>query len=220
MRLSELAAKSPVKILSISSGERGIDQTVDQMERVMLASLGNQEIRMRAEQIVSMVAPNDRMGEAEAVYQFVRDYVRYTKDPAGMEYVQTPQHILKMIDERGQAYGDCDDKTVLGLSLLKNLGFEVAIRVASYRASGQFTHVYGLVKIKGEWVVFDATPTHQSLGWEAEATRVKDREVKPYGWEMGGLHGFVAGDINLGQIATLMIAIAGGAWLSSHLNGK
>lgn len=181
-------AQIPVHIQNIARGDLGIDQTVNKMRQMILASLGKQEVRIAAEEIIGHVAPNDRKGEARAVYEFVRDKVRYTKDPNGMEYVQTPNHILGVIRDRGQAYGDCDDKVVLGLSLLKNLGYPVAIRVASYQNHRHFTHVYGMVKVYDEWMPFDATPSNQELGWELEPrTRVKDYQLGEYGWDMGEL---------------------------------
>lgn len=212
----------PVKIQSISHGEIGIHETVTQMEKIILASLGDQQVRMAAEDVVGGVEPNDREGEASAVYQFVRDRVRYTKDPKGMEYVQTPGHMLTMIQKRGQAYGDCDDKTVLGLSMLKNLGYDVAIRVAQYRPQGTYTHVYGLVKIKNVWMVFDATPIDKELGWEAQAVKVQDRQVKPYGWDMGELMGLGGMDqgIDVYRILNSSLGMLVGGLLTAYIIGK
>lgn len=213
------AAQTPISISQIAGGILGTDQTVDQMKKVILASLGNQVVRQAAEEMVSIVEPNDKWQEAQAIFYFVRDRVRYTKDPKGMEYVQTPVHLLQVIERRGQAYGDCDDKTVLGLALLKNLGFDVAIRVASYRDPEVFTHVYGLVKINHEWVPFDATPTDKNLGWEKDPVSTKDYPITPYGWDMGDI-AVMSSPIDMGQVMQLALAITLGGLLTACMNKK
>jgi len=217
MRISELANRVPVKTIQIGEGILGTNQTVDQMKKVILASLGNQVVRMTAERLVTNIEPNDREGEAEVVYGFVRDKVRYTKDPKGLEYVQTPEYLLLAIERNGIAFGDCDDKTTLGLALLKNLGYNVAVRVASYREPGVYSHVYGLVKINREWVPFDATPDNKWLGWEMPAKDIKDYPITPYGWDLGEI---TMSNIDVGQIAQLAIAIAVGGVLTACVMKK
>ena len=159
--------KTPVQYITTDHGDAGIDQTVQAMIRLIRASLGNQAVRQQAEKIISNAAQNDMEDEAEQIYNYVRDYVRFTKDPQGLEYVQTPAHMIQVIEQEGKAYGDCDDKTVLGLALLKNTGHQVAIKTTSYNPNGKFSHVYGLVKLHGEWIPFDATRPDKWLGWEA-----------------------------------------------------
>ena len=161
--------KVPVKYIPISSGDEGIYQTVGIMKSLIDGSIGNQLIRRTAESIVNSenIEPADDYGEVEAIYKFVKDRVRFTRDPQGLEYVQTPQHLLEKIHENGIANGDCDDKTVLGLSLLRNIGHKVGIKITSYRPDGKYTHVYGIVKVDGRWVPFDTTRPDRYLGWEA-----------------------------------------------------
>lgn len=214
MRFSDLAAQTPMRHITIADGQLGTDQTVDQMKKLILSSLNTSLVRVAAEEIIGETEPMDKWGEVEAIYAFTRDKVRYTRDPKGLEYVQTPQHLLTMIEKRGQAFGDCDDKTTLGLSLLKSLGYDVAIRVAAYREGGPFTHVYGLVKIIHQWVPFDATPTDRELGWENPFTRQKDYQITPYGWDLGEIR---MGDIDVSQIIQLAVAITLGGYLTARL---
>jgi len=212
--LTDIANATPMRTINIDHGIMGTDQTVQQMKKVILASLGVQAVRLMAEELVAQVPARDKEGEVGAVYAFVRDQVRYTRDPKGLEYVQTPSHLLKMIEERGQAYGDCDDKTVLGLALLKNLGYEVAIRVAGYRTQGVYTHVYGLVKLGHQWVPFDATPSQKELGWEHPPVTTKDYPIGAYGYDLSDI---VMGDIDLGSIATLVVGITLAGMVTSYL---
>ena len=178
----------PVRYSEIGKGDPAIFMTVSEMAKLINRSLGNQFVRQKAERLIREVTPNDMNQEAERIYEFVRDGVRFTKDPRGLEYVQSPSHILNVLKKEGKAYGDCDDKTVLGLALLKNVGHQVAIRTTSYKPDGRFTHVYGLVKLNDQWVPFDATRPDRWLGWEANGvTRAKEYRLDG----PGGL-----GDIN------------------------
>lgn len=207
----------PVKRKLISQGDLGIDETVEQMKQVILASLGDQTVRVTAEQLIGGVGANNRRDEATAIYLYVRDKVRYTKDPKDLEYIQTPHHLITRIQQQGQAFGDCDDKTVLGLALLKNIGFDVAIRVASYSPVKTFTHVYGLVKIDQTWVPFDATPQWRQLGWEHPGvTRLKDYYVSAYGYDMDEVMG-LTDEFSMGSVLNVAMGITLGGLLTAWL---
>jgi transglutaminase-like putative cysteine protease len=164
----------------IGTGDSAIFNTVDKMKQIINVSSRNPYIREWAAKIVSRVGVNDRFGEARAVFNFVRDNVRYTKDPYGFEYIQTPPVLLESVRlmERGEGdrpAGDCDDMTVLSLSLLKSIGFPVAIKIVSFTKDKKFGHVYGLVNINGRWTSFDCVRPDQSMGWESNGhTRVME----------------------------------------------
>jgi hypothetical protein len=113
----------------------------------------------------------------------VRDNVRYTRDPAGFEYIQTPPVVLEdirsyQIGQGDRPAGDCDDMTVLSLSLLKSIGFQVAIKVVSFHNHKKFSHVYGLVQIGNDWITCDCVRPDRDMGWEAQGlTRVMETIV-------------------------------------------
>jgi hypothetical protein len=167
----------------IGVGDAAIYNTVGKMRQIINESARNPYIRQWAQKILSGVMVNDREGEARAIFNFVRDHVRYTKDPRGFEYIQTPPVLLEDIrnylDGKGdRPIGDCDDMTVLSLSLLKSVGFPVALKVVSFRSDRRFGHVYGLVNINGRWIPFDTVRPDQYMGWESGGhTRVLEVEV-------------------------------------------
>lgn len=167
----------------IGYGDQAIYNTVDKMKQIISSSSKNPYVREWAKKILSNVQVEDKRGEVEAVHNFVRDNVRYTKDPKGFEYIQTPPVLLediRMYEQRkgDRPAGDCDDMAVLSLSLLKSIGFPVAIKVVSFASHKRFGHVYGLVQIHGEWVPIDTVRPDKYLGWEAEGrTRVMEVEV-------------------------------------------
>ena len=169
--LAQMAAV-PQSETYIGTGDQAIRNTVAKMKDIIQQSSKNPYVREWARKIVARVKVNDKPGEAEAVFNFVRDHVRYTRDPLGFEYVQTPPVVLEDIrlftEGRGdRPAGDCDDMTILSLSLLKSIGFNVAIKVVSFHNHKKFSHVYGLAQIGYDWVPFDCVRPDQHMGWES-----------------------------------------------------
>lgn len=157
----------------IGSGDEAIYNTVTKMKNIINVSSRNPYVREWAGNIVARVEVNNKSGEAEAIYNFVRDNGRYTKDPLGFEYIQTPPTVLESIGQYLNGKGDrpivdCDDMTVLSLSLLKSIGFPVAIKVVSFKSDFKFGHVYGLVQIGSDWIPFDCVRPDASIGWESK----------------------------------------------------
>lgn len=165
----------------IGRGDAAIEETVQHMARVIDASAKNPLVREWVRSILDGVFVNQRMDEAQAIHNFVRDHVRYTRDPSGWEYVQTPPILLAGIREylekkAAKPIGDCDDMTVLALSLMKSVGFPVMIKTVGY--NGRFSHVYGMVYINGKWVVTDTVRPDKWLGWEApNITRIMETQA-------------------------------------------
>lgn len=159
----------------IGTGDQAIYNTVTKMKSIISQSSKNPYVREWAGNIISRVEVNDKQGEASAIFDFVRDQVRYTKDPYGFEYIQTPIVLLESIQQGDKPSGDCDDMTCLSLSLLKSVGFLVAIKVVSFKPNKKFGHVYGLVQIGTDWVPFDCVRPDQDMGWESQGhTRVME----------------------------------------------
>ena len=167
----------------IGTGDTAIYRTVDRMKNIIDNSARNPYVREWAKKIVARVEVNNKKAEASAVFNFVRDNVRYTKDPYGFEYITTPPTLLEDIrlsqEGRGdRPVGDCDDMCVLSLSLLKAIGFQTAIKVVSFVPSKKFGHVYGLVKIGYDWIPVDCVRPDKNLGWESQGhTRVMETTV-------------------------------------------
>lgn len=148
-----------------------IDNTVTIMQSLIKKYQVHPLVRYFNNQILKDIEPYNKLGELTAIYNFVRDNVRYTSDPQALdnksdtEYIQAPNYMLQLIQRFGKATGDCDDMTTLGLTLLSNIGFHVRIKVAGYRGSG-YSHVYGQVLVKSNWINFDAIRPNKQLGWE------------------------------------------------------
>lgn len=110
-----------------------------------------------AHQLVADVPPKYWLGEVQALHEFVRDHIRYTRDTHQVESVQTPDATLAI----GQ--GDCDDKSVLLASLLEAIGHPTRF-VAVGMVPNQYQHVFVQTQVGTRWVSCDPTE-NVPVGW-------------------------------------------------------
>ena len=169
---------NPVRKEFLGIGEVAIDNTARIMRDIIIKSTQNQYVRKWAEKMLDRVPDHNEYQEVSAVYQYLANNIRYTKDPHGFEYIKTPPVSLQQMDIGELPNLDCDDMTVLSLSLLKSIGYPVALRLASFNRDKKFRHVYGLVFVKQYgWVPFDLVKK-KGLGWEApHITNIKDIKI-------------------------------------------
>lgn len=167
------ALHAPVSEEFIGHGDQAIYTTVNRMRGIINSSAANPYVRRWAQKALESVMVQDKWGEAQALHDFVRDNIRYTNDPRGIEFVQTPPILLEGIRyyldgrQSDRPIGDCDDMTTLALSLMKSVGFDTAIKVVSFDPEGRYSHVYGLVRVNGDWYATDTVRPDRHLGWEA-----------------------------------------------------
>lgn len=157
----------PVRTTFLGIGESVSYNTLLEMKNIIKQSAHNNEVIKVARQIVQDVDAKDFYGEANAIYNFVRDNSRYVRDPLGLEHIQTPLVAISGWNNGEIFQGDCDDYTVLLLSLLMAIGFPVKLIAASYTPDKKLTHVYGAVNIRGIWVIVEGIRNGVNLGWQA-----------------------------------------------------
>lgn len=175
--VSQQTVGIPVKKLYLGSGDEATRNTLDLMGKIIRASSQNYYVRRWAEKIVQGVDEKDHAGRVEAVYNYIKRHSRYLKDPHGTELLKTPLVSLQLWEVGELPLLDCDDSSILALSLLKSIGFPVALRASSYKVDGRFGHVYGMVRVGQEWVPLDLVKDY-GPGWEAPgATRLMDLGV-------------------------------------------
>ena len=105
----------------------------------------------------------------QALYVWVRDNVRYVRDPINTELLQTPARTLK------NKTGDCDDKTTLLAALLASIGHPSTLkfRVIGTEKQNHYSHVYLVARLNKKDVALDPTPSGMAMGWEYPKPRMK-----------------------------------------------
>ncbi len=170
----------PIRKAYIGRGSDAIANTLRVMRDIIRVSAQNYLVRRWAEKIVAGIPQDDDLARVDAVADYIRARSYYLRDTQGTELLKTPLVSLNLWDVGEKTQLDCDDFTVLSLSLLKSIGFPVALRAAAY-GGDSFRHVYGLVQVrvdgKRNWIPLDLTADHGS-GWEHPAkTRTMDMVV-------------------------------------------
>lgn len=141
---------------------RGIVDSVGAMRQLAADGQSHPNVRRYAERVIRKVYPKDYLSELAAIYYDVCRTSRYTRDPAGHEYVQHPAVALE------SRATDCDDQATLlrsvigslasaGMSVGNDMQFVVAGFVKDAPPNARYTHVFLRVMFPklGKYLVLD-----------------------------------------------------------------
>jgi hypothetical protein len=139
------------------SGDAGVEQTINEMRSLVDEALRDPSIIRLATDIIRGVPAFDDLAEANALYEWVRRNIRFTKDPVNKEKLYPPAELLKI------RAGDCDDISMLLGTLLMAVGYPA--RLMTVAAGGdEFSHVYVEGNINGEWIAMDPARYDSQFG--------------------------------------------------------
>ena len=110
------------------------------------------------------IRPKDKMGEVQALFDWVRRNVRYTRDILRVETLHTARRMLEL------KAGDCDDMTILLGAMLVSTGHPVRLALVGFNPKRPhvYTHIYPEVLVKDRWIAIDAT-VDRPIGWAPPA---------------------------------------------------
>lgn len=153
------------EIAELPSGRGAAIQTLKHMREFVHDAIRDpsQVTRDKALSLVSQLPQRKWFAEIEALHNFVRDQIRYVRDPEGYELVQTPEKTL----ENGQ--GDCDDKSTLLAALLKSIGHPARFIAVGFEGNG-LSHVLVQTKVdstgddRADWLSLE-TIIPKPAGW-------------------------------------------------------
>lgn len=131
--------------INIGTGQAATRATLAVMAKIAVQYSKNANIRQFAAQLVSHLAARDYSAEAQTISNYVRDNIRFLRDPVTAELLQLPDYTLAV------GYGDCDDKVTLLAALFLSIGLPVRF-VAVGPDVQNFQHVYLEVNLAGDWV--------------------------------------------------------------------
>lgn len=139
-------------LVPLSGGRAGVVQTLTAMRGYVNKFRVNPEINAFAVRLVNQLPQKDYKGEINALFNYVKNSIRYTRDVNNVETVRDPEITLKM------KAGDCDDKATLLATLLETIGFKTRFH-AMGRATGSICHVIVEVQnpTNGLWIPLETT---------------------------------------------------------------
>jgi hypothetical protein len=124
----------------LPEGIAGVDATVSKMAEMAHSQYGSKSAKIRALAIDIVrdagIKDKDYFGEMVAIHRWVRDNIRYVRDPIGQETLSYPEETA--FNSRA---GDCDDLSTLEIALLGSIGIE-SYPVVVGTFPGHFSHVY------------------------------------------------------------------------------
>jgi len=153
----------------IPTGWRGTQKTVEHVQALIRAGAKDFYVRQKAIDILleKQVKPKDYLAEIKALFEWVQQHIRYTKDTFQVELLHSAKRMLEL------RAGDCDDMTILLGAMLEAIGHPVRLILSGPDPlkPDLFTHIYLEVFHKGRWIPLDATMSYP-MGW-APRTLVK-----------------------------------------------
>jgi len=162
--LSNLGAMAAT-VVPLAGGDRGVEQTVRAMRRLIEQGKKDPVIRELAARIITTanIPAFDFTGEARAVFEWVRQNLRFTRDVYGVETLQAAREIVRL------GIGDCDDFTVLICSLLGTIGHKTRIvTISKPEDEKNFSHVFPQDYLQGVWITLDAARLSPAFGKDPE----------------------------------------------------
>jgi len=145
-------------VIPLANGVGGVQQTLRMMRQLVNQCKTNVQIRQAATNTIFLTPEKDEYSEAEAIFNFVRDRIRYVKDVNDIETLSTPMMTLE------GRLGDCDDQTVLLASMLESVGYPTRFVVEGYTTPVEYDHVYMQALVFGQFISMDPTEQHY-MGW-------------------------------------------------------
>lgn len=137
-------------LMAIPSGKAGTVTTLKIMRGLVRRYKTAPSIRTLA-QILTRSLPDKKYTlEADTIFKYVRDKIRYVRDVNGVETIQTPIQTIKL------GSGDCDDKSLLVATMLESIGHPTRFIAVGFRGAG-FSHVFAETKIGNKWIALETT---------------------------------------------------------------
>jgi transglutaminase-like putative cysteine protease len=155
-----------IRIVRVPRGRRGTLVSAGLIADLIREGARDFYVRQRAIQIFREAGarPKDRWAEVCALFHWVRNNIRYTRDIFRVELLHTARRMLEL------RAGDCDDMTILLGAMLVSTGHPVRLVLAGFRRKRphSYSHIYPEVNVRGKWIALDAT-MNRPIGWAPPA---------------------------------------------------
>jgi transglutaminase-like putative cysteine protease len=155
-----------IRIVRVPKGRRGTLVSARLIADLIREGARDFYVRQRAIQIFREAGarPKDRWAEVCALFHWVRNNIRYTRDIFRVELLHTARRMLEL------RAGDCDDMTILLGAMLVSTGHPVRLVLAGFRSKRphSYSHIYPEVNVRGKWIALDAT-MNRPIGWAPPA---------------------------------------------------
>jgi len=117
----------------IPAGWLGTQKTVEHVQALIRAGAKDFYVRQKAIDIMleKQVKPKDYLAEIKALFEWVQQHIRYTKDTFRVEVLHSAKRMLEL------RAGDCDDMAILLGAMLEAIGHPVRLVLSGPTPSGR-----------------------------------------------------------------------------------
>jgi hypothetical protein len=163
---------TPLKIYHghIPKGYAGTLKTLEHVTALIKQGAKDFCVRQTAIEIFRLygVRPKDFFGEILALFDWVKNNVRYTRDVYRVELLHTARRMLQL------RAGDCDDMTILLAAMLEATGHPVRLIIIGKdpKRKKLFSHIYLETLHRDRWIALDPT-MNKPAGWAPRAPNKK-----------------------------------------------
>ena len=155
-----------IQVYRVPTGPSGTLVTARLIAQLIRDGAKDFYVRQKAIEIFreSGARPKDRFAEVCALFNWVRENIRYTRDIFQVELLHSARRMLEL------RAGDCDDMTILLGAMLKSTGHPVRLVLAGFRPGKphSYSHIYPEVNVRGRWIPIDAS-MERPIGWAPPA---------------------------------------------------
>lgn len=148
----------------IPGGKLGTTATIRDMRKLSKEGQQNAAIQTLALEIVEHQPEREKEVNANAIYEHVKNFVRYEYDPFRFEKNQNPFWFYFLTGQ-----GDCNNLSILISCLAESVGIPTLFKTIKGDSTrpDQFSHIYPMLQIRpGIWVAADRAVEGKELGWE------------------------------------------------------
>jgi hypothetical protein len=143
-------------------GPAGIQDTLQRMRAIVHKSVRDPRLIALARQLTANLTSRDYAGEIKALFEWVRDNIRYARDIEGVETLIEPADLVFNLELGRQ--GDCDDFSMLLATLLKIMGHRARFKAGTVTGARQ-GHVWVEVFLDNKWIPLDAIYQNNTVGY-------------------------------------------------------
>jgi transglutaminase-like putative cysteine protease len=150
----------PALHIVVPDGKAGTREVLKHMRQCVWNHENDDELTTLAQTILLGIPNKAFYRETRALFNWVRNNIRYALDPQSTEYIRDPDQTLAL------GWGDCDDMCILLASLLTHAGHYARFCALAFEQPFEYTHVITQTKPAGEgdWIALDPTED-KPMGW-------------------------------------------------------